>query len=39
MNAKGFFLNAKMGNDLLLAASGEKVNTNSFGVYFESLFS
>ncbi|XP_078433110.1 pentatricopeptide repeat (PPR) superfamily protein isoform X2 [Wolffia australiana] len=24
MNGKGFFLNAKMGNDLLLAASGEK---------------
>lgn len=25
MNSEGFFLNAKMGNDLLLAAAGEKV--------------
>lgn len=28
MNARGYFLNPKMGSDLLLAAAGEKVLTS-----------
>lgn len=37
MNARGFFLNAKMGNDLLLAASGEKVNERKDSDFYMHL--
>ncbi|KAF5187153.1 Pentatricopeptide repeat-containing protein, partial [Thalictrum thalictroides] len=37
MNARNFFLNAKMGNDLLLAASGEKTGGYSTANYIWDL--
>ncbi|CAN6447450.1 unnamed protein product [Victoria cruziana] len=37
MNARGFFLNTKMGNDLLLAASGEKTGGYTTANYIWDL--
>eukprot|EP00268_Persea_americana_P026167 TRINITY_DN2555_c1_g1_i4.p2 TRINITY_DN2555_c1_g1~~TRINITY_DN2555_c1_g1_i4.p2 ORF type:complete len:122 (-),score=29.23 TRINITY_DN2555_c1_g1_i4:726-1091(-) len=37
MNSEGFFLNAKMGNDLLLAAAGEKTGGYTTANYIWDL--